>query len=386
MTGRCGNPLLCCGPVWARFRPAAAVSDWPPPLLGRLPHRPRSISAPPPIDRQTHRLVTARPAAASRESDRPPRMPSTDSDTEPDARTDSDNETDSAGRDDSSTRVDSAVRAARDALSAPDVDRATAVVVAMLGVDAVLWVLLYRGAVPMPGASWLMQQAGVPMAAPGAMELAAFHVGTVEAFAGYLVVWGVMMWAMMHPAMTRFTREYADAYRGGAGGAALSLASFMTGYHAVWLLSGVVPLTFHALLPGGILGFTAAHTHLVVGGVLVLTGLYQLTEFKQSLLRSCCARVAPHTDSVPEAVEEGLGHGVRCVTICFGPFFLLMPFFGEMNFFWMVALTAVVTVERLPVWGDDVATATGVVSLLAGLVVLAVRPDLGLRFATSMGM
>jgi predicted metal-binding membrane protein len=63
-----------------------------------------------------------------------------------------------------------------------------------------------------------------------------------------------------------------------------------------------------------------------------------------------------------------------------------MPFFGEMNFFWMVALTTVVTIERLPSWGREMAVATGIVALLAGLFVLVVQPALPISFTTSMGM
>ena len=263
-------------------------------------------------------------------------------------------------------------------------DRTTSVVVAMLGLDAVFWVLLYGGHVPMPGMTWLMMEAGVPMAAPGAMELGAFHVGTPGAVVGYLAMWGVMMWAMMHPAMTRFTREYAAAYDGDAAGVAASLASFLGGYHLVWALSGLVPLAFHGLFTllgyRGIYGVTKTHPALVVGGVLVLTGVYQLSTFRQDRLRDCCARIARHADAPATAVRRGLHHGVRCVLVCFGPFLLLMPFFGEMNVFWMVALTTVVTMERLPTWGREVGVATGVVSLLAGLVVLLLQPDLGIGF------
>lgn len=262
-------------------------------------------------------------------------------------------------------------------------DRTTTVVVAMLAFDALWWLLLFDGHVPMPGMMWLMKQ-GVPMAAPGAMELGVFHVGSFGAIVGYTAMWGVMMWAMMHPAMTRFTRDYAAAHEGSNRDAAVALTSFLTSYLGVWALSALFPLFFHAVLPGGIYGFTQAHTHLVLGGVLILTGLYQLSSFKQSLLRSCCARVEPHAHTSTEAFEEGLQHGAKCIAICFGVFFLLMPFFGEMNFFWMVALTAVITLERIPVWGREVATATGVVSLLAGLFVLLAQPSLPISFTMAM--
>ncbi|WP_254761564.1 DUF2182 domain-containing protein [Natrinema marinum] len=261
-----------------------------------------------------------------------------------------------------------------------EIDRTTAVVTAMLGLDAVWWLLLYGGSVPMPGMRWLMA-AEIPMAAPGAMERAVFHVGTLEAIAGYTVMWGVMMWAMMQPAMTRFTREYTAAYRGSAVGAARALAAFLGGYCVVWAASACVPLLYNAVLPGGIYGLTREYTPFVIGGVLVLTGIYQVSRFKRSRLRTCCASVGSHSDDAVDAVRAGAHHGVQCILTCFGVFFLAMIFFGEMNLVWMVALTAVVTVERLPTWGEELAVGTGVLSLVAGLLVLLLRPDLPLAFA-----
>ena len=66
-------------------------------------------------------------------------------------------------------------------------DRTTTVVVAMLGLDVIWWWLLYGGHVPMPGTSWLLKHSKIPMAAPGAMELPTFHVGTLDASVGYTV-------------------------------------------------------------------------------------------------------------------------------------------------------------------------------------------------------
>ncbi|WP_227354521.1 DUF2182 domain-containing protein [Haladaptatus salinisoli] len=262
------------------------------------------------------------------------------------------------------------------------VDRTTAVVVAMVALDALWWTLLFTGRVPMLGMTWLANR-GIPMAAPGAMELAAFHAGTSAAFAGYVVTWGVMMMAMMYPPMTRFTRDYADALRGSTAVVAATVVAFHVGYGVVWLFSGVVPLGLHALLPGGIYGFAQAHTRLAVGGALALTGCYQLTGFKRSRLRTCCSRVLPHNARVADGLRKGVEHGVSCLLVCLGPFFLVMPFFGEMNYFWMVALTTVVTVERLPAaWGREFSVATGLLSLAAGVVVLFLGPPLPIGFAT----
>ncbi|WP_188974902.1 DUF2182 domain-containing protein [Halocalculus aciditolerans] len=273
-------------------------------------------------------------------------------------------------------------------------DRGTTVVVAMILTDIVWWWLTWAGETPMPGMMWVMKKAAdgmVPMAAPGFMELGVFHVGTPQAIFGYVVMWGVMMWAMMHPAMTRFTRDYAKAYQGGPVGAAITLVAFLVTYHLVWALSALLPLLWHGLLvlagfEQGIFGFTRAFPHASIGGILVLCGIYQLTGFKGAMLRSCCANVPLHSHTVPEALREGLSHGVRCCAISFGVFFLVMPFFGEMNFFWMAMLTLVITAERLPSWGREIAAATGVAALLAGLYVLFVQPDLGITWVTSMSM
>ena len=258
-------------------------------------------------------------------------------------------------------------------------DRTTAAVAAMVLLDVVWWLLVVDGHLPMPGMMWLMEQ-GIPMAAPGAMERGVFHVGTLGAIAGYLVMWGVMMWAMMQPAMTRFVREYAAAHEGSALAVTTAVTGFLGGYSLVWLGSGVLPLGLDAVLPGGIYGVTRAHTSLVVGGALVCCGLYQLSSFKQSRLRTCCASVDAHTNGLGAGFANGLVHGGSCVLVCFGPFFLLMPFFGEMNLVWMVVLTGVVALERLPDWGREVATATGLAAFLAGLAVLLVQPPLPIAF------
>lgn len=260
------------------------------------------------------------------------------------------------------------------------ITRTTAVVVAMIGLDMIWWMLIYTGRVPMPGMIWLGNQ-GIPMTAPGAMERAVSHLGTLDAVVGYLIMWGVMMWAMMYPVMTRFTREYADAHCGSATAITIAVASFLAGYSTVWMLTGIIPLTFQAVLPGGIYGFTRTHTHLVIGGVLVLAGLYQLSTFKRSRLRTCCARVRPHDAGPLTALREGTIHSVTCILVCFGVFFFLMPFFGAMNFLWMIALATVVIIERLPVtWGEEFAIASGVVAVIAGLIVLLVQPSLPVAF------
>lgn len=258
--------------------------------------------------------------------------------------------------------------------------RTTAVVTAMLLLDILWWWLLLNTHVPMPGMTWLMDH-GVPMTAPGAMELSTARVGTLRAVSEYFLMWGVMMWAMMYPAMTRFTRDYAAALRGNSFAVACGVAAFLLGYNVVWMISAVIPLGLQVTVPSSIHAVTESHTTLVVGGVLVLAGVYQLTAFKQSLLRTCCEEVEPRQASPVRSLRSGLVHGSSCVTVCFGYFFLVMPFFGSMNPFWMIALTLPVTVERLPAsWGRELSVGLGIVTLIAGSVVLTIQPPLPIDF------
>lgn len=260
------------------------------------------------------------------------------------------------------------------------VTRTSGVVIGLIVLDLIWWAALYTSNVPMSGMAWLMDQ-GLPRIAPGAMELATLRLDGFRPIVDYLVMWGVMMGAMMYPAMTRFTRDYAGAHQGSSATVGSAVAAFLASYSVIWGITGVVPLTVQWLLPGGIYSLTRTYPHLVIGGVLVLTGLYQLSSFKQQRLRTCCSRIEPHNDGIMKALRRGVSHGGNCVLVCFGFFFLLMPFFGSMNFLWMIALAAVATVERIPAtWGKEVAVAAGTAAMLAGLVVLLLQPPLPITF------
>ncbi|WP_162265550.1 DUF2182 domain-containing protein, partial [Haloprofundus marisrubri] len=137
----------------------------------------------------------------------------------------------------------------------------------------------------------------------------------------------------------------------------------------VWTATGVVPLALDMLVDVHTL--VTANSRLVYGAMLGFVGLYQLTTFKHRSLRDCCTTVEAPTATLRAGVRQGLRHGAKCVR-CTWPIFALMVAIGSMNFFWMVVLTGVVTIERLPLWGEDIAIATGVTAGAAGILVLFV--------------
>lgn len=252
----------------------------------------------------------------------------------------------------------------------PRVTRTSVAVSTLLVADLAAWTLVLAGALPMPGMQWLAAHT-LPMTAPGAVEDAVRHTATPGAVARYLLMWGVMMVAMMLPAMTRFAHEYVAALRGSATAVGGALLAFFASYSVIWALTGVVPLAFDLVLPGGIYGVTSAHPSLVVGVVCLVSGLYQLSTVKQSRVRTVCGGRDPRDADPLAALRAGARMAVTCAVSCFAFFFLLMVFLGEMNPFWMVALTIPVTVEHLPShWAREVSLGIGLTALLAGLALI----------------
>ena len=233
--------------------------------------------------------------------------------------------------------------------------------IAVTGAALLLWTALLDGWVPMPAAP-----GAVPMSAPGVPEGLATSNG-LPGVVRYLLMWGAMMSAMMYPAMLPFVRRYEDGMRGSTAEKVAAVGYFLATYSLVWLSTGVVPLAVDALVD--VSRFVGHHGRVALGGMLVVAGLYQLTTYKRESLRACCSRVGDHEPSVPDAARRGVEHGVRCVQ-CTWALFAFVVLVGSMNFFWMLLLTAVVTLERFAPRADDVAATVGVAAIVGGLVTL----------------
>ncbi|MFC4551908.1 MULTISPECIES: DUF2182 domain-containing protein [Halorussus] len=245
----------------------------------------------------------------------------------------------------------------------PDRDELPEVSVAMAAATLLLWTALFDGWLPMPA-----MEGSMVMSDPGVPEAIATHNG-VEGVVLYLVTWGVMMSAMMYPAMLPFVRRYVGSMEASPTGKASAAVAFLGTYSLVWTATGVVPLAVDALVD--ISALVANYGRFVVGGMLVVAGVYQLTAYKREALRTCCAGVCSHVPAFPDAARRGVEHGRRCVR-CTWALFALMVVVGSMNFFWMLLLTAVVTLERFADRGGDVAATVGYAAIAGGLVTLLV--------------
>lgn len=236
------------------------------------------------------------------------------------------------------------------------------VALGVLSVTVSLWVALLAGWVPMP------MPADLPVSAPGAMERAALRSGAIGA---YLLTWGVMMAAMMYPAMLPFARRYASAMRGDRTARAAALATFFATYGLVWTATGAVPLAVDALV--SIHALVEYAPSLVYGGALLFVGWYQLSGFKGAALADCCDRVTVDSPALRTAARLGLRHGRNCVLATWH-LFALMVLVGSMNVVWMLGLTGILVTERFPVCGREISRAAGVIAAVAGVLVLLPVP------------
>jgi len=228
-------------------------------------------------------------------------------------------------------------------------------------VSLALWTALLGGWLPMPSLPG-------PMTAPGVFEAGGTSNGITGALT-YLLVWGTMMSAMMYPAMLPLVRRYTRASETDGRGTGVGVTALLLAYSSVWTAAGIVPLFVDAVV--GIRGLTGAHGPLLVGGLGLFVAWYQRTDRKRSALRECCGSVSFDGDalSLEQGARKGLEHGVECVRATW-PLFALMVVAGSMNPVVMLGLTLVVTAERLPAWGEEMATAVGVAAGVGGLAVL----------------
>jgi predicted metal-binding membrane protein len=201
--------------------------------------------------------------------------------------------------------------------------------------------------------------------------------GGGETLAGLLFVsgWVLMLGAMVLPTtlpllevFRRLTARRADRR--------VLMALVVTGYLAVWIAFGLI-----AHLADWAVLFVARQSEwLVVNGwaigvaVLAIAGLYQFSALKYRCLDKCRSPlgfVIEHWRGAGEkwqALLLGGRHGVFCVGCCWS-LMLLMFVVGTGNVGWMLALGAVMAVEKNLPGGRRLAAPLGAVLLLVALSV-----------------
>lgn len=221
------------------------------------------------------------------------------------------------------------------------------------------------GGMPMPG-GWTMAMAWMRM--PGQTWL-----GAAASFSG---MWVVMMAAMMLPSLVPMLSRYREAVAG-EGGTPLECLTALVGigYFFVWALFGT------AVFPLGValaeiemrLPALARAVPIVTGLVVTIAGAIQFTAWKSHHL-SCCRQARRRNRTLPPdaatAWRSGLRLGVHCSYCCANLTAILLVI-GMMDLRAMTVVTVAITAERLAPEGQRVAHGVGVVTIGAGLLIIA---------------
>jgi amidase len=195
-------------------------------------------------------------------------------------------------------------------------------------------------------------------------------------FAALAAAWLVMMTAMMTPAALPWLRAFATLTAGPTRSRARAAAAFAAGYFAVWSAYSIIAAAAQLALQHTD-WFDALHGRLAApigGAVLIAAGLLQFAPFKRACLTHCrnplTYLMTRWRNGPPSGFRVGLSHGAFCVGCCWA---LMAAAFalGVMNLWWMLALTAIVTIEQVLPRGDRIGRGAGLAMAIWGAAMLA---------------
>jgi predicted metal-binding membrane protein len=174
----------------------------------------------------------------------------------------------------------------------------------------------------------------------------------------WIGAWTVMMAAMMLPSASPLVLLYAKR------SAALDSGLLAAGYLAVWATVGLAAYELDMRLPDP--------RDAIVGGVLILAGVYQLTPLKSACLRRCRNPldflVTRWRRGTLGALRLGVEHGAFCLGCCWALMGVLIVA-GSMSLGWVLAIALVVAAEKLLPAGQLLGRLGGIALVVTGIVV-----------------
>lgn len=188
--------------------------------------------------------------------------------------------------------------------------------------------------------------------------------------AAFLVMWALMMSAMMIPSAAPFAVIQTRTFRERR---AARVTLFVLGYLAVWAASGLPAFGLARAVDEAVAAAPAVGTGLAVA-VFAACGVYQLSPWKYACLRHCRSPMhhVLHYASYRGGLRDlrvGIHHGAYCLACCWS-LMVLLAAFGFMNLWAMLALTAVVGVEKYWLRGEGFARVVGVTALALAVAVV----------------
>ena len=219
------------------------------------------------------------------------------------------------------------------------------------------------------------------MAMPG-MDMAPALTTTPWAVTDVLlafIMWTVMMVGMMTPSVAPVILLYARVGRHAASDGKPFAATgwFAAGYFLAWTGFSLLAAVAQVVLRGTALltPMLSSANDLLVGVILIFTGLYQWSRLKNACLMQCreplvfIQRHGGFKRHAAGSLGLGLRHGFYCIGCCWA-FMLLLFVGGVMNILWIAALAVLVLLEKIPMKGRLLSRATGTILIAIGLFML----------------
>lgn len=189
--------------------------------------------------------------------------------------------------------------------------------------------------------------------------------------AAFVGSWLVMMAAMMLPAVAPVVALYALASKRHVVAA---LPVFLAGYAAVWALSAV-PAYLVAQVVDEPLMDGKAWVARLAGGTLIAAAAYQLTPLKVACLNRCRSPLSVFLTQKGSlarprrALVAGARHGIDCLGCCWALMAVLIVL-GGMQLGWALAISLVLTAEKVLPRGPEIARVFAMAAAALGLALL----------------
>jgi len=223
------------------------------------------------------------------------------------------------------------------------------------------------GHMAMPG-GWDMSMAWMAMGHQTAMERAAM----------FLLMWTIMMVAMMLPSVMPTVvlhRRLLDARAGRGEAVGGSNLLLLLGYFAVWTGFGAVAYLIGTSITAAAMRSAALSRAIpaATGITLIAAGLFQITNLKQVCLSHCRSPMEFFSHhrlrSAGDSLKFGLHHGWYCAACCWALMAIQLNL-GVMSLPLMVAVAAVIFLEKVWRYGPTLAVGVGIAAIAAGALML----------------
>ena len=220
-----------------------------------------------------------------------------------------------------------------------------ATVVLFAALYTVLGVGMQMSAIRMTG---MARELGNPMQMPSQPDWSGLQ------FFQFFLMWWIMMIAMMTPSAAPTLLLFAALKRasGTVSKYAASVWLFLLGYLVAWAGFCVFAVLLQWSLRQSEIFAPSMMTlkgGVVVGVLLVVVGIYQLTPLKRACLKQCQSPAqfltVNHRPGFAGAFLMGGHHGSYCVGCCWALMLLLFAG-GIMNLWWIIGLSAFVALEK----------------------------------------